>query len=73
MSEGVQIPARLTRKTNHQGNHMLLLVKDMEVEADKNNRTRKSEFQTVGVVHNPRSFMEMPRVIFSIQMSGLSV
>ena len=73
VSEGVQIPARLTRKTNHQGNQKLLLVKDAAVEADKNNRTIKAAFQTVVIVHNPRSFMEMPRGIFSIQMSGLGV
>ena len=49
------------------------MVKDAAVEADKNYRTIKAASQTVGVVHNPRSFMEMTREIFSIQMSGLGV
>ena len=68
VSEGVQIPERITRKTNHQGNQRILLLKDAEVKADKNNGTIKAAFQPVGVVHNPRSFMEMPRGIFSIKM-----
>ena len=73
MSEGVQVPARLTRKTNHQGNQRLLLVKYAAVEADKNTRTIKAEFQTVGVAQDPRSFIVIPRGSFSIQISGLGV
>ena len=49
------------------------MVKDAAMEADKNNRTIKAAFQKVVIVHNPRLFMEMPRGIFSIQMSGLGV
>ena len=71
VSEGVQVPQRLPTETNHQGNHRLLLVINIAVEAEKKIRTIKASVQPAGGSLYHRTFMRMTGGRPSIKTAGL--
>ena len=71
ISEGVQVPKRLTTETNHQGKQRLILVRNTAVELWKNIISIKESVQPTGVSLHHRKLMIMHRGIPSIKTAGL--
>ena len=71
ISEGVQVTPSPPTETNHQGKQRLLLVRNVEVEAEKKTMTIKVTVQPEIGIRNPRKFMGMLGRNPSIKMAGL--
>ena len=71
ISEGLQIPTRMTNLTNHQRNKMILLVVYEAVEAEKKSRTKKITLEPTSGSHHPRTFIGILGGSPSIKMAGL--
>ena len=71
ISEGVQVTSRPQSENNHQGNQMLLLIRNVSVEVEEKIRTIKLSVQPESESRHPVTFLGIIGGTPSIQMDGL--